>query len=461
MKKRCLSLMFILLFISPLILALNLNIEKQSSNEVMIADLNDPAVFYLKITNYGEGENIEFYNLLGFKMFPIGTTQISRGETKDIQLKISPIGEFTNRGVYSFNYFIRGQDASEIKQELTFRIIDLKDAFEIGSGEMDPESNSLNIYLHNKVNFNFEQINAKFSSAFFEFEESFSLGPNKRKDFTVQLNKEDFKKLMAGFYTLNAEINVKDKKANLEGVIKFVEKDIITTEKKDYGFIVNTKIIKKTNQGNVLAKSEMVLKKNILSRLLTSFNSEPDIVERQGLAVYYTWNREIKPGETLEIIVKTNWLLPLLAVFFIVAIVLLAKAYSRTNLVLKKRVSFINAKGGEFALKVSILVYAKKYIEKVSIIDRLPLLVKIYERFGGEKPLRIDEKNRKIEWGFEKLEEGETRMLSYIIYSKVGILGKFALPATKAIYERNGEISESESNRAFFVAEQRKKDLED
>ncbi len=460
MKKRCLLLMLVLLFICPLILALNLNIEKQSSNEVMIADLKDPAVFNLKITNYGDGDNIEFYNLLGFKMFPIGTTQINRGETKDVELKISPIGEFTNRGVYSFNYFIRGQDSSEIEQELTFRVIDLKDAFEIGSGEMDPESNSLNIYLHNKVNFNFEQINAKFSSAFFEFEESFSLGSNKRKDFTVQLNKEDFKKLMAGFYTLNAEINVKDKKAKLEGVIKFVEKDILTTEKRDYGFIVNTKIIKKTNQGNVLAKSEVVLKKNILSRLLTSFNSEPDIVERQGLAVYYTWNREIKPGETLEIIIKTNWLLPLLAVFFIVAIVLLAKAYSKTHLILKKRVSFINAKGGEFALKVSILVHAKKYIEKVSIIDRLPLLVKLYEKFGGEKPLRIDEKNRRVEWGFEKLEEGETRMLSYIIYSKVGVLGKFALPATTAIYERNGDISESESNRAFFIAEQRKKDLE-
>ena len=158
---------------------------------------------------------------------------------------------------------------------------------------------------------------------------------------------------------------------------------------------------------------------------------------------------------------KTNWLFPLLVILFIATIVILTKQYSKTNLVLKKKVSFVKAKGGEFALKVSIFVVAKKYIEKVSIIDKLPPLVKIYERFGGEKPSRINEKGKKVEWEFEKLEAGEIRMLSYIIYSKIGVMGKFALPATTAIYERNGEISESKSNRAFFIAEQRNKDLED
>jgi hypothetical protein len=158
---------------------------------------------------------------------------------------------------------------------------------------------------------------------------------------------------------------------------------------------------------------------------------------------------------------KTNWLFPLLVILFIVTIVILAKQYSKTNLVLKKKVSFVNAKGGEFALKVSILVHAKKYIEKVSLIDRLPPLVKIHERFGGEKPLRINEKNRRMEWEFEKLEAGEIRLISYIVYSKIGILGKFSLPTATAIYEKDGDVHETESNRAFFVVEQKKEEIED
>jgi len=459
MKKEFIFLITIL-FISS-VLAVDLNIEKQSSNEVMIFDLERPATFNLKITNSGPSDNFEFYNLLGFKMFPVGTIFISEGQTKNVELKISPIGEFTHRGFYTFTYFIRGQDSSETKQELTFKIIDLKDAFEVGSGEVNYDSNSIQIYIHNKVNFDFGEINVKFSSAFFNLEEDFFLGPNEKKELTVQLNKEDFKKLMAGFYTLNAEINIENKKANVEGIIKFIEKNLVTTTKKDYGFIISTKIIEKVNKGNVLVNSETVLKKNIISRLFTSFSPEPDIVERDGMIVYYTWNSGIRPGETLKIIVKTNWIIPLLVIFFIVSIVILTKQYSKTNLVLRKRVSFVKAKGGELALKVSIIIHAKKYIERVNIIDRLPLLVKIYERFGGEQPSRIDEKNKRIEWSFAKLEAGETRMISYIIYSKIGIVGKFALPAATAVYERNGEINESSSNRAFFVAEQKNKEVED
>ena len=34
---------------------------------------------------------------------------------------------------------------------------------------------------------------------------------------------------------------------NLEEVIKFVEKDLLTTTKEDYGLIINTKIIIKMN----------------------------------------------------------------------------------------------------------------------------------------------------------------------------------------------------------------------
>jgi len=461
MKKIFVSIILFLM-IFPSILALNLNIEKQSSNEVMIAELKNAVIFNLKITNIGASDNFEFYNILGFDMLPTEKISISEGQTKDIQIKIFPREGIKHRGFYTLKYFIRGQEPSNLEeQELTFKLIDLKDAFEIGSGEVDPESNSIKIYVHNKVNFEFDEIKAKFNSAFFNFERNFSLEANEKREFSVQLNKEDFRKLMAGFYTLKAEINVQDQKTELEGIIKFIEKNVLTITKKHYGFIINTQIIEKINEGNVLVDSETVLKKNIVSRLFTSFSPQPDIVERQGLIVYYTWNKKIKPGETLEINVKTNWLLPLLVILFIVVIVVLVKQCSKTNLSLRKKVSFVKAKGGEFALKVSILVNAKKYVERISIIDKLPMLVKVYERFGGEKPTRINEKNRRIEWTFEKLEEGETRMLSYIIYSKIGILGKFALPSATAVYERDGKISETTSNRAFFIAEQRKGDIED
>ncbi|MDO8623354.1 MAG: hypothetical protein Q7R52_03840 [archaeon] len=456
MKKSILIATLTILIILPVISALSLNVEKESSNEVMIVDINRPAVFDLKITNYGDTESVEFYNLLGFSMVPIGTVLLPAGETKNIPLMVYPKENFKTRGYYIFPYYIQSASSnSQIDGKLTVKIIELKDAFEVGSGEVYPDSNSIDIYIHNKENFNFGNTKAVFSSPFFNFEEEFSLSPYEKKTFKVQLNREDFKKLMAGYYTLNVGINIDGKKTNVEGVVKFVEKSSIITTTKDSGLIVNTHAVTKSNEGNVVVTSNTLVKKNIVSRLFTSFNPEPTSVDREGFIVYYTWTKDIKPGEKLEIATTTNWTFPLLIAFFIIVVVILVKQYTKTNLILDKRISFVKAKGGEFALKVTINVTAKKYLQRISVIDRLPPLVKLYGRFGAETPKRMDLKTRKLEWYFDKLDAGESRVLSYIIYSKVGVLGRFALPPTTANFERNGVFHESESNRAFFVADQR------
>jgi len=455
MKK--IVLVVLVLFLLPSILALSLNVEKQSSNGVMIRGINQPVTFDMKIKNLGEKDNLQFYNFLGFSMAPKGTVPISQGETKDVKILIFPKENLDFKGFYTFEYFIRGEDGEQIKEKLTIKIVDLKDVFEIGSGEINPESNSMKIFIKNNENFDFEDIHGKFSSVFFDFEETFSINAKETKEFEVILEKEDFKKIMAGFYTMNAEIIVDDNKVFLEGVVKFVEKDILKATEEEFGFFISTQLVEKENKGNTQTDTETVIRKNILSRLFTSFNPEPDSVEREGKDVYYTWAKTLSPGENMRIIVKTNWFYPFLLILFVIIIVILAKRYSKTDLNIKKKVSFVNTKGGEFALKVTILLNAKNHISRVSVIDRLPNLVKVHERFSNEIPKKISEKNKRVEWDFEELEKGETRVLTYIIYSKIGILGKFALPSTTAIYEKEGKIYETESNRAFFVSEQRKK----
>ena len=457
MKKILLTLFIFLLL--PSVFAVNLEINKTSSDEVMVLDLDSPVIFDLKIKNNGETDNFIFYTFFGILDEPKGKIHISQGETKDVQIKILPT--YTLKpGFSTFKLFIRGSDKTETETKLTLRLTDLQNSFEISAEDIDPESNSMKIYFENKFNFNFENMNVKFSSVFFDFEESFSLAPNEKKTFEIELDKEKFKEVVAGFYTLRADIKAYEKEIEIEATIKFSEKGILTVSKQEYGFIVSTKIIEKTNEGNVIQSSETIIKKNILSRLFTNLNPEPDLVERQGSSIYYSWIREIGPGETFVIKVKTNWLLPFLIIFLIVAVVVFVKQYLKTDLILRKKVSFVRAKGGEFALKVSIIVHAKKYIEKVNIIDRLPSLVKLYERFGKEIPSKVEEDKRRIEWEFEKLEAGEIRVISYIIYSKVGIIGKFALPTTTAIYQRDGKIKNTQSNMAFFMAEQKIRDEE-
>ncbi|MEM3091417.1 MAG: hypothetical protein QXX55_01925 [Candidatus Pacearchaeota archaeon] len=461
MKKEAFVTLLILcsiILVFPVVSAINIKIDKQSADEVYVRDLKKPIIFDINITNLGSSDTFTFYNLIGFIISP-DRVSIAQGESKNLRIEITPLSELPLRGYYTLPYFIKASDGTEVEQSFTFRIIDLKDAFLIGSSDIDVESSNTEIYIKNVVNFNFGEVNAVFKSPFFNVERRFFLGPKETKTITIQLNKEDFKTLTAGFYPMTAEITTYGTKTLLEDVIKFVEKNIVTTTKKEYGFFVNTQIIEKINEGNLVGTSETVIKKNIISRLFTTFSPEPDIVERRGFIVYYSWISEINPGEIYKITIRTNWLFPLIIILLLIAIVLLVKQYTLGDLILSKRVAFVKAKGGEFALKISIIVNARRYVEKVTVTDRVPLLAEIYERFGGEQPSNVDKKTKKIEWKFDSLQAGETRVLSYIIYSKVGVVGRFALPKAFVVYEREGRLHETESNHAFFIAEQREKDL--
>lgn len=445
-----------LILILPSVLAIDIKVNEISQNQVLVADLGKPVVFDLNVTNNGPTDNFQLYNLAGFTMNPNNITMTS-GETKEVQLELAYIGAISQRGYFTFPYTIRARsDNSEQAENVTFKIVDLKDAFEVGSSDVDPGAQTIDIFIKNDENFNFGDVNVKFSSAFFNLEQSFTIGPMETKVATINLNSADFKSLMAGYYTLKADVTTGGKEAAIEGLIKFVEKNILTTTKKDFGILINTQEITKINQGNTISTTETVVKKNIISRLFTGVTPAPDSVERSGLTVYYTWTRDLKPGETLQIDVKTNWLFPFILVLLIVAIVVFVKKYTGTSVVVRKTVNFVRAKGGEFALKVTIATKAKHHVERVNLVDRIPIMAKLHERMGGEQPTRVDVNNRRIEWNFDKMEAGEMRVVSYIIYSKVGVVGKFELPTATAIFEHEAGIHEVESNKAFFVAEQRK-----
>ena len=455
MKKVYLFIVLGILLISS-VMAIDLDVQKVSSNEVMIKGLNEPTTFKINVTNNGPSDEFKFYTFFGKGFEFSSPIHINSGESKIIELKISQRLDVSLSGHVRFNYFIQASDKSELTKSFTVNMIELKDAFEIGSSSIDPESSSIKIYIHNKVNFDFKNLNVEFRSLFFDLGRTFDVAPYERKEFDVTLNKENFAKLTAGFYTLNAKVSVNSITGETEGTINFVEKNILKEEKDTYGFILYTTVIKKINEGNTPSQASISVDKNIISRIFTSFSVEPDNVKREGFGVTYMWNREVSPGESFEVRVNTNWLIPLLIAILIVLTVVFARKYSNTDLVLRKRVSFVNAKGGEFALRVLINVEAKRFVENVKVFDRLPPLVKIYEKFGGTLPKRFNKTRRVFEWEFENLEAGERRTLSYVIYSKVGVLGKFALPSTTATFEREGKEKSTSSNKTFFLASEKR-----
>ena len=454
--------LLIVLALLPAVLAINVNVQKTSSAETMVYGIGQPAHFNLSITNNGPTDNFDIYTLghFSFTSFENNhglnhTILIPADSTVNITIPVYQRPDSNLMGRTVVPYYIQASDKSQVSEELRLNVINLDQALKISSGPVNLDKQDLVIYLENAVNFNFNNLTASFSSPFFNFKKVVSLNPNEKKSFEVQLKKQDFDKLMAGYYTMTAHISVGGKTADIPGKIEFVQQNNLQVQKQNYGFLITTQVIKKSNDGNTIINSETTVKKNIFSRLFTTYNTKPDQVQRQGATVYYTWTQRLNPGESSEVSVKTDWLIPIIIALLIVLFIYYFKKYTTEKVQVRKRVTFVKAKGGEFALKVTIIAEAREFVEKVKIIDRLPPLVKMYERFGGELPDKVSKDKKRLEWDFEYLDAGESRVMTYIVYSKVGVLGRFALPGTICRYEKEGKTKQSTSNKAFFLAEQK------
>jgi len=425
---------FIVVFSMFSVLAANLGISKETVSDVIIKEFDEPAVF----------------NTDSFKL--------NSGETKTIQVKVYPTDSFKKKmnGHIVFDYFIKGENTGEQEDQLMINIVNLKDAFAIGTENINPDSNSVKVKIINIVNSNFEDIKLIFSSAFFDdIEKTVSLEPYEKYEFVVPLDKEEMKRLFAGAYVLSADITVDSVTARLGGDIKLLEKSGLSISEESSGILKRKNIVRKTNEGNIPALANVTLRKNIISRLFSTFSPQPINVNRKTFFVDYYWQQDLRPAETLEVVVITSWIFPFLLLVAVGVIGFLVFFYSSSDLILRKKVGFVKIKGGELALKVTVIASSRKFIENIRIVDKLPPLVKLYNKFGATPPNKIDVKNRRLIWDFKSLDFGEKRVFSYIIYSKVGVIGRFELPATTGIFERDNKVHETRSNRAFFVNEPR------
>jgi len=451
MKKMLLFVVFLVVF-SLFVSAVDLEVETFSRGNVIIAEVGNPGNFDFVITNnLDHSESVEIFSLTGLSFSPRGNFDLKEGRNfLDVQAYLSE-DLLRNRGLVKLEYQIKGQSAGIIKDNLVFRVVSFEDVFNVEANDLKfGDSNAL-VRIRNIQNTPLKDVKVKFNSVFFDFEAKGDFEPFEEKEFTVPVNK-DIGNVVAGHYFFDAGIEIEGVKTKVSGVMNYLEKENIISDSTSNGFIVREISMIRKNEGNKRSSVEIEVSKNVITRLFTSFSEEPDKTERNGLFVHYFWDREINPGEGAEIKVTTNYTFPFILLILIVLIGVFVRAYTMTNIVANKKVNFVKTKGGEFALRVKIRIKARKAVSNVQVIDSLPRMTKLYEKFGKE-PDKIDEKTRKLYWNLGSLNAGEERSISYIIYSKVRAVGRFELSSSRVVYKREGTEEEVYSNRAYFVSE--------
>lgn len=434
--------------------AINLDISADPVSNKVITDLDEPAVFDLTIRNLGETEEFEIYSLIGVDLTPSSKIIIPSGSTETITLIATPRSAIkSNKGFINFEYRIKDEENQIQKETLTINIVGLDEIFAINLEVLNPKAKSIKFSIENKANLDFDNVEIIMNSAFFDFKETISIKALETKQLEVNLDEERMKTITAGVYLLNTNVKVQGKTAKVESLIKFLEQEDIETTEINEGVLIQRNEILKKNLGNVKKLVEVTAEKNLFSYLFTTINIPTTKTSTEGFTRVYVWEKELIPDEELRVIIKTNWFFPIIVLLLIIGLFLLIKKSVETDLILRKKVTFVKTKGGQFALKISLRVKSKRFLQKINIIDKLPPLVKLYERFGATMPDKIDEQNKRLEWNIESLNEGEERIFTYIIYSKIGIVGRFELPSARAVYEKEGKVKKTESNRSFFINE--------
>src|SRR3989338_1198725 len=448
MKKGILLVVVIVcLLVLPSVSALQ--VEKIDKGSVVIAELSNPAIFDFAITS-AEADTFEIYSFLDVTFSPRGTFDLPVGKSTT-EIKVYPGKDLRrNLGVYKFQYELKGQKSGIFKDFLAIRIVELGSVITINAEPLKPSDKQLAFSLKNNENTNVDNMDVHLESAFFNFDKKISLKPYEKVDFNITMDRNKTASLLAGKYIITANVQLEKAKAKVEGILDYFEENSISVDKTSSGIVVRKNVITKTNTGNVQAKAAIDIKKDVLSRLFTVYSIEPMTSDRKGLTVNYLWEKTLNPGEAFAVTSSTNYTLPLILIILVVLVIVFAKIYSLQALSVSKRVSYVKTKGGQFALKVTLHVKAGKHTDNIQIIDKLPEMTKIYEKYG-RLPDRIDHATRRLFWNIPRLNAGEERVFSYILYSNLNIVGRFELPAASDIFEREGKSVEVFSNRAFFA----------
>lgn len=430
-----------------------IQITPEYPTNIIIRDFDNSIPLTLKITNATPG-TYNLYTLTDISIRPSQAFQIN-DDPFEKTFTIKPTENLVLEGNYALAYTLNHRGIEKHEQTILLRLLNLEDIIEISSESIDPDATQVSFYIQNKEPVSLHNITATFSSILFDITTTFDLKPNEKLVIPVLVDPSKLAKITSGVYIIKSEFQTNKGEKIIEGTLYLGEKKGITSIEDESGILIRTETITKVNSGNVIENIQIKLKRNIFSRLFTTFNIEPTITQRNGMTIEYTWIKEkLTPTESYIIKSKTNYILPFLIIVVLALAIIGYKRFSETKLEIKKSVVPVKTKGGEFALKVTLSLKARQEIENVTLIDKVPSIVKIYKKFGTVKPDKIDSESRRVHWHIGDLEAGEERIFNYIIYSKVGIVGKFSLPRALAVFESEGNIHEIDSNNVFFMNEQ-------
>jgi hypothetical protein len=432
MEKRHFLTYTILLILALIVLPVvsGFEFEKNAINDVIAAEnISIPASYYLTVHNTNNfNESFRIYSILNMELEPKDPFMVEAGKEATILVKMLPSSKVKERcGLRecSIQYYIRGEQSDAVADALDIKIVPIDKIINADTqAAITHESKVLLINVTNKENINLEKISLNVEGSFCGAAKNISLAPKSSTTVIVDIDQSKLKALEAGNYTIKLTFLANNEYSyTVEKQVKLEEfSSITTTESLRVSFLGYTKTITKKNEGNAPELVTIEVKQNKFENTFTGYSVETAYKQPGDNGVAVGWQRQLEPGESMMVELKTNYTLPILFLIAIVAGSTTFYIQRRPRVVVKKKAYKVRTTTGVPALKIVLLVKnIGSEISGVVCTDYMPKMTELHERFGAAQPDVIDK--TKMRWNFGTLLPDEEKAVSYIVYSKVAPLG--------------------------------------
>jgi hypothetical protein len=452
MRKEFIFLVLLLFVIS---LVHSISFTQYIDNNIIIKEYPKPITFNLSIDDIPPS-NYNFYTTSDFYLEPSDFFIVSEKTDLFFNLKATPMNRVLNHnGSYVLSYSLNDRENDKkYNQKIILEIMSISDITKVYSDLINLNSTELNLNIENQNNLEIKNLRASFKSILFDIEADFDLSPLSTHSLKVPISNEELRKIGGGSYIIEVVFFTPNSNISTQGFLYINEKKDVIYDQKDKGFFIKTTNISVFNTGNTYEDARIEIRKNILHRLFTSFSEEPIFSYREGNDYIFVWNKRLAPAKGYTISAKTANFMPFIVIILVIILIFGIKRFLRTKIVVLKTVSQINTKNNEFALRVRIILKAKANVQDISLVDKIPGFVKVYKK-SMTLPDEIDAATRRFKWNISDMNAGEERHFSYIVYSRVGYVGKFVLPSSICYFKYKDEVVQVKSNSVFYVSEKK------
>ena len=226
--------------------------------------------------------------------------------------------------------------------------------------------------------------------------------------------------------------------------LKILPVELELREKKEErtGFLTRDIIYKVHNPSNIPKTGTFAAKDaSFFGRIFSS--SIPE-AQYDRTTNSYVWEVSLQGDEITEVVIKYNYR-GLFYLVIVIVLVLVVFHFLKPDIFISKSISRVSYHADGTLAGAKIVVHLKnktrETLRNISVAETIPEITHYQQKAiaGSLEPSSIKqlEHTTVITWKIDELSPGEERLVSYVVRSRLGVVGSLTLPASRISFVRN------------------------